>query len=80
MFAETAPEVAVTVDDLPIHGPPTPGFDRMAIAERLLSAFDRHGLREVYGFVNAKRVADDPSLEAILRRWREAGHPLGNHT
>jgi hypothetical protein len=25
-------------------------------------------------------VADDPSLEAILRRWREAGHPLGNHT
>ena len=52
----------------------------MAIAERLLSAFDRHGLREVYGFVNGKRVADDPSLEAILRRWREAGNPLGNHT
>ena len=52
----------------------------MAIAERLLSAFNRHGLRKVYGFVNGKRVADDPSLEAILRRWREAGHPLGNHT
>ena len=73
-------EVAVTVDDLPTHGPPTPGLDRLAIAERLLAAFKRHGLREVYGFVNGKRVADDPSLEAVLRRWREAGHPLGNHT
>ena len=33
-----------------------------------------------YGFVNGKHVADDPSSEAILRRWKEAGHPLGNHT
>jgi peptidoglycan/xylan/chitin deacetylase (PgdA/CDA1 family) len=76
----TLTEVAVTVDDLPIHGPETPGIDRMAIAERLLSAFRRHGLHSVYGFVNGKRVADDPSSEAILRRWRDAGHPLGNHT
>ena len=73
-------EVAVTVDDLPIHGPETPGMDRMAIAERLLTAFHRHGLHSVYGFVNGKRAADDPSTEAILRRWRKAGHPLGNHT
>jgi peptidoglycan/xylan/chitin deacetylase (PgdA/CDA1 family) len=78
--AETAAEVAVTVDDLPRHGPPTPGMDRMDITERLLSAFSRHGIRSVYGFVNGKRVAEDPSLEAVLRRWREAGHPLGNHT
>jgi peptidoglycan-N-acetylglucosamine deacetylase len=75
-----AVEVAVTVDDLPVHGPETPEIDRMAIAERLLAAFHRHGLRSVYGFVNGKRVADDPSTEAILRRWRQAGHPLGNHT
>jgi len=79
-FAENVPEVAVTVDDLPTHGPPTRGLDRMAIAERLLSAFDLHGVRGVYGFVNGKLVVDDPSLEAILRRWREAGQPLGNHT
>jgi peptidoglycan/xylan/chitin deacetylase (PgdA/CDA1 family) len=73
-------EIAVTVDDLPSHGPATPGMDRMAIAERLLTAFQRHGVRSVYGFVNGKRVVDDPSTEAILRRWKEAGHPLGNHT
>ena len=73
-------EMAVTVDDLPVHGPTTPGIDRAAIADRLLAAFRRHGLRSVYGFVNGKRVTDDPSTEAILRRWKEAGHPLGNHT
>jgi len=39
-LAQNVPEVAVTVDDLPTHGPPPPGFDRMAIAEHLLSAFD----------------------------------------
>jgi peptidoglycan/xylan/chitin deacetylase (PgdA/CDA1 family) len=55
-------------------------MDRLAIAERFLAAFRRHGLRSVYGFVNGKRVADDPSAEAILIRWKEAGHPLGNHT
>lgn len=73
-------KVAVTVDDLPVHGPATPGMDRMAIADRLLSAFERHGLRSVYGFVNGKRVTDDPSTEAVLLRWRDVGHPLGNHT
>jgi peptidoglycan/xylan/chitin deacetylase (PgdA/CDA1 family) len=73
-------EMAITVDDLPIHGPETPGLDRMTIAERFLTAFRRHGVRSAYGFVNGKRVTDDPSSEAILRRWRDAGHPLGNHT
>jgi peptidoglycan/xylan/chitin deacetylase (PgdA/CDA1 family) len=52
----------------------------MAIAERLLDAFRRHGVKSAYGFVNGKKVADEPQSEAILRRWREAGHPLGNHT
>src|SRR5262245_60919739 len=65
-------EVAVTVDDLPVHGSKTPVMDPMAIAERLISSFDRHRVPSVYGFVNGKRVADDPSTEAILRRWREA--------
>jgi peptidoglycan-N-acetylglucosamine deacetylase len=78
--SENASEVAVTVDDLPIHGPPTSGIDRAAIAERFLSAFDRHGLRAVYGFVNGKRIAEEPSSESILRLWRERGHALGNHT
>lgn len=73
-------EVAVTIDDLPVHGPSFPGIDRAAIAEHLLDVLRRHRLPPVYGFVNAKRLEDDPALETILRRWIAAGNPLGNHT
>jgi peptidoglycan/xylan/chitin deacetylase (PgdA/CDA1 family) len=79
--ASTAPlEVAVTVDDLPIHGPAYAGIDRLKIADDLLAAFRAHHLPPVYGFVNGKKVDDDPTTLAILRRWIEAGNPLGNHT
>jgi peptidoglycan/xylan/chitin deacetylase (PgdA/CDA1 family) len=73
-------EVAVTVDDLPTHGPSFPGIDRGAIAERLIAAFRAHGLPPVYGFVNGKQVDDDPASESILRRWIESGNVLGNHS
>jgi peptidoglycan/xylan/chitin deacetylase (PgdA/CDA1 family) len=81
--ASTAPpplEVAVTVDDLPTHGPAFAGIDRVEIAERLLAAFRAHRLPPVYGFVNGKKVDDDPASLAVLKRWVEAGQPLGNHT
>jgi peptidoglycan/xylan/chitin deacetylase (PgdA/CDA1 family) len=72
--------VAVTVDDLPVHGPSFPGIDRMAIAEKILAGLRRHHVPPVYGFVNGKRVDDDPASEAILRRWLLEGNLLGNHT
>lgn len=73
-------EVAVTFDDLPIHGPLPPGGDRVALVDRLLAALQRHQLPPVYGFVNGKRVADEPGSEMVLRHWLAAGHLLGNHT
>jgi peptidoglycan-N-acetylglucosamine deacetylase len=73
-------EVALTVDDLPAHGPLIPGVDRDAIAARLLDAFRRHRLPPVYGFVNGKKVDESPATESVLRRWLAAGNPLGNHT
>lgn len=72
--------MAITVDDLPVHGPSFDGIDRVEIAERLLAAFRAHKVPPVYGFVNGKKVDDDPASVAVLRRWVEAGHPLGNHT
>jgi peptidoglycan-N-acetylglucosamine deacetylase len=81
---KAAPEpglsVAITVDDLPVHGQPYPGIDRGKIADQLLAAFAAHHVPSVYGFVNGKKVEDDPATEAILRRWLAAGYPLGNHT
>lgn len=54
--------------------------------ERLLAAFQAHAVPRVYGFVNGGRGEQDgappgtSALEAVLRRWVAAGHPVGNHT
>ena len=68
-------EVAITVDDLPTHGPDYPGMDRVQIARDLLAAFARHRLPPVYGFVNGGK----PGPAAVMEVWRAARNPLGNH-
>lgn len=73
-------DVALTVDDLPLHGPDFAGIDRNAIADHLIAAFRAHHLPPVYGFVNGKKVADHPESMDILRRWLAAGGRLANHT
>ena len=79
-------EVAVTVDDLPVHGPPPPDGDRLRMVGHMLDAFHRHAVPHVYGFVNGAKTAGDVALPeiagawAVLRSWVAAGHPVGNHT
>ncbi|HSP19621.1 MAG TPA: polysaccharide deacetylase family protein [Myxococcaceae bacterium] len=70
--------VAVTVDDLPRHGPEAPGQDRLALHRALLESLAAHHLPKVYGFVNSGRA--EPGDRAALEAWVAAGHPLGNHT
>ena len=70
--------VAVTVDDLPRHGPEAPGQDRLALHRALLEALTRHQVPRVYGFVNSGRAR--PGDRAALEAWVAAGYPLGNHT
>jgi peptidoglycan/xylan/chitin deacetylase (PgdA/CDA1 family) len=74
-----AVEMAVTVDDLPAHGPEYPGIDRLAIARQILQVFRKHRMSPVYGFVNGRRLETRPELGAILDAWHAAGNPLGNH-
>lgn len=70
--------VAITVDDLPRHGPEAPGQGRLALHRALLEALGRHRVPRVYGFVNSGRA--EPGDRAALEAWVAAGHPLGNHT
>jgi peptidoglycan/xylan/chitin deacetylase (PgdA/CDA1 family) len=70
--------VAVTVDDLPRHGPEAPGQDRLALHRALLASLNGHHVPRVYGFVNAGRA--QPGDRAALEAWVAAGYPLGNHT
>jgi peptidoglycan-N-acetylglucosamine deacetylase len=73
-------EVAITVDDLPRHGPDLPGITRLSIHERMLAVFLAHRTPPVYGFINAGKLEAHAEDELALRAWVTAGHPLGNHT
>ena len=80
LSALAAQQVAITVDDLPSHGPLPAGTTREQVARQMLAAFQAAGLPPVYGFINAGRLEKDPQDIVVLKLWREAGQPLGNHT
>jgi peptidoglycan-N-acetylglucosamine deacetylase len=73
-------QMAVTFDDLPVHGAMPAGMTRLEIAQSILATLKREKLPPVYGFINGKRMEDDPSSLKALEAWRAAGQPLGNHT
>lgn len=73
-------DLAVTVDDLPVHGPLPEGMDWPGIARDYIGTLKHHGVPEAWGFVNARRIAQQPASEAALDAWRQAGYPLGNHS
>lgn len=72
-------DVAVTVDDLPVHGALPPGMTRLSIARTHIDLFKAHGVAQAFGFVNSINTTDAQG-DAVLDAWRAAGHPLGNHT
>ena len=75
-----AQQVAITFDDLPLHDDLPPNERRLQVAQQILSTIQREHLPAVYGFINAIDMEDDPSLIDVLKAWRDAGQPLGNHT
>ncbi len=76
-----AHEVAITFDDLPC--PQDLSIeDQQFISESILEALKNFGAPAI-GFVNEGNLYDKGGTEekiAILKRWIEYGHSLGNHT
>ena len=73
-------QMAITVDDLPRHGPLPPGQSRLQVHRDLIAALKKHGVPQVYGFANTSHIDEDPDLVQALQAWVGAGYPLGNHT
>jgi peptidoglycan/xylan/chitin deacetylase (PgdA/CDA1 family) len=73
-------ELAITVDDLPSHGALPPGMTRADIARSILKTLQQAHVPKVYGFINAKKLEEHPEDVEVLKLWRSAGFPLGNHT
>ena len=75
-----AQEVALTFDDLPAHGPLPPGVSRTDVAKSILKTLKEAHAPATYGFINASKLEQSPGDIEVLKLWREAGQPLGNHT
>ncbi len=75
-----AQQMAVTFDDLPVHGAMPAGTTRLEIAQSILATLKREKMPPVYGFINGGRIEEDPTSLGVLKAWRAAGQPLGNHT
>jgi peptidoglycan/xylan/chitin deacetylase (PgdA/CDA1 family) len=71
--------VALTFDDLPSHGALPAGVSRVDVVKSILATLKQYGAPSVYGFINAGKLQTKPEDEEVLRLWREAGYPLGNH-
>lgn len=71
--------VAITVDDLTVHGALPPGVTHVQVGDAFIAAFKAHQVPEAWGFINGVQLEREPASEGVLTAWRAAGYPLGNH-
>jgi peptidoglycan/xylan/chitin deacetylase (PgdA/CDA1 family) len=82
LLAASGPVIAFTWDDLPAHSALPPGVTRVQIAADLLKAA-ADAKAPAFGFINGAQAAPtttEPDSTPVLKMWRQAGQPLGNHT
>jgi len=72
------PMIAVTVDDLPVHGAIPKSETNTGVARAVISALKAQDVA-AYGFVNGYWTEKDPATLEVLSLWRAAGLPLANH-
>ena len=75
-----AENIAVTFDDLPLNGGLAPHTTRVDVADTVLAVLKKYRVPQVYGFVNAGELEDNPDAAAALQRWIAGGQRVGNHT
>ena len=71
-------QVAITIDDLPLHAPYPPGVTPEQVGSQMAAALQA-GRVPAIGFVNAFHLQRAPDTEEVLASWRKAGLVLGNH-
>lgn len=72
-------EMAITVDDMPVHGALPAGESHRSLAQAIVAALQAERIDNATGFLNAAWVEREPGTEIVLTEWRAAGLPLANH-
>ena len=73
------PEIAITIDDVPVHAPYPPGGTPNQVNDQMIAALKANGVPAI-GFVNGVGTEQHPETLQVLPEWRAAGLLLGNHT
>jgi len=79
VFPCFAQKAAITFDDLPLNGDLPPGVTRVQIVRDTIAILKARHLPAVYGFINGKKLEDNPDSADALKLWA-ASEPFGNHT
>ncbi|MBY0554924.1 polysaccharide deacetylase family protein [bacterium] len=77
--AETI-QMAITVDDLPVHGALPQNTNRLQVAQKMTEVLKKYKIPEVYGFINAGNIEFQKNDLEVLKTWRKADYPLANHS
>lgn len=70
--------LAVTIDDLPAHGPLPPGATRAGVVRAIVAALRARRVPAT-GFFNAGFGRSEPGHDEAVAAWRGSGLPLGSH-
>lgn len=73
-------EMAITVDDLPVHGQLPSDVNRSDVTRKMVAVLQKYKIPEVYGFINAGKIEFKKENTKVLDIWRNAGYPLANHS
>ncbi len=80
MIPARGQQIAFTWDDLPAHSTLPPGETRVQIGSKIIAAMKAAHMPPAYGFMNGGFAEKEPLSVPMLKEWRDAGLPLGNHT
>lgn len=73
-------KIALTIDDLPIHGDKMAHYSRLEIAQNFTKAFKKFHLPPIIGFANMKGTLMNSEGQDVIEHWVEEENILGNHT
>ncbi len=73
-----AKEIAFTFDDAPM--PSSRHFESLSRTEELIKKLKALGVPSAFIFANACKRKDQKSVLQQLRKYKDAGHSIGNHT
>lgn len=78
--AADAPKLAITIDDLPVHGAIPAGMTAVDVNRQMIKAIQAARVPGVTVFANGHWTQSNPQTGPALQAWQDAGIPVANHT